>query len=169
MSLAWYLGCWRQQNVIPYWTRSLWPSWARHCRLLGCSVSASVFLVETAAGGRDGTLKHYVLPVGTMVFSCCHGMMRLYGQVCWICDSEYIKLARIKDYRQENYLETCFEKCSHSSSDIGGMLFAPDYRCCYHRNIFSWPGMRRLAVEAVQARLPVVQAITIIVAIWCLA
>ncbi|HHU30268.1 MAG: ABC transporter permease [Bacillota bacterium] len=115
-----------------------------------------------------GTLKHYVLPVGTMVFFMLPGMMRLVrSSMLDVLDSEYIKLARIKGLPDRKIIwKHALRNAFIAPLTSAGMLFASLITgAVITEIIFNWPGMGRLAVEAVQARdFPVVQAITIIVA-----
>lgn len=115
-----------------------------------------------------GTLKHYVLPVGTMVFFMLPGMMRLVrSSMLDVLDSEYIKLARIKGLPDRKIIwKHALRNALIAPLTSAGMLFASLITgAVITEIIFNWPGMGRLAVEAVQARdFPVVQAITIIVA-----
>lgn len=115
-----------------------------------------------------GTLKHYVLPVGTMVFFMLPGMMRLVrSSMLDVLDSEYIKLARIKGLPDRKIIwKHALRNAFIAPLTSAGMLFASLITgAVITEIIFNWPGMGRLAVEAVQARdFPVVQAITVIVA-----
>ena len=115
-----------------------------------------------------GTLKHYVLPVGTMVFFMLPGMMRLVrSSMLDVLDSEYIKLASIKGLPDRKIIwKHALRNAFIAPLTSAGMLFASLITgAVITEIIFNWPGMGRLAVEAVQARdFPVVQAITIIVA-----
>ena len=115
-----------------------------------------------------GTLKHYVLPVGTMVFFMLPGMMRLVrSSMLDVLDSEYLKLARIYGLPDRKIIwKHALRNALIAPLTSAGMLFASLITgAVITEIIFNWPGMGRLAVEAVQARdFPVVQAITIIVA-----
>lgn len=124
------------------------------------------------AAGMDTPL-HYVLPVGTMVFFMLPGMMRLVrSSMLDVLDSEYIKLARIKGLPERTVIwKHALRNAIISPLTVAGMIFAGIIGgAIMTENIFNWPGMGRLALSSTVARdFPVVQTITIIVAIMVLA
>ncbi|NLM46902.1 MAG: ABC transporter permease [Firmicutes bacterium] len=115
-----------------------------------------------------GTLKHYVLPVGTMVFFLLPGMMRLVrSSMLDVLDAEYIRLARIKGLSEAKIIwKHALRNALIGPLTTAGMIFASLITgAVITEIIFNWPGMGRLLVEAVTARdFPVVQAITMLVA-----
>lgn len=115
-----------------------------------------------------GSLKHYILPVGIMIFFMLPGMMRLVrSSMLDVLDSEYIKLARIKGLPEPKIIwKHALRNALISPLTAAGMIFASLITgAVITEIIFNWPGMGRLLVEAVQARdFPVVQAITLMVA-----
>jgi peptide/nickel transport system permease protein len=123
--------------------------------------------------GGMATPAHYVLPVATMVFFMMPGMMRLVRSTMLdVLDSEYIKLARIKGLPERIVIwKHALRNALISPLTILGMLFAGIVSgAVITEQIFNWPGMGRLAIEAVFARdFPVVQGIVLIVAIMVLA
>jgi peptide/nickel transport system permease protein len=123
--------------------------------------------------GGMATPAHYVLPVGTMVFFMMPGMMRLVRSTMLdVLDSEYIKLARIKGLPERIVIwKHALRNALISPLTILGMLFAGIVGgAVITEQIFNWPGMGRLAIEAVFARdFPVVQGIVLIVAVMVLA
>ena len=123
--------------------------------------------------GGMATPAHYVLPVATMVFFMMPGMMRLVRSTMLdVLDSEYIKLARIKGLPERIVIwKHALRNALISPLTILGMLFAGIVGgAVITEQIFNWPGMGRLAIEAVFARdFPVVQGIVLIVAIMVLA
>lgn len=122
--------------------------------------------------GGMATPAHYVLPVATMVFFMMPGMMRLVRSTMLdVLDSEYIKLARIKGLPERIVIwKHALRNALISPLTILGMLFAGIVGgAVITEQIFNWPGMGRLAIEAVFARdFPVVQGIVLIVAVMVL-
>lgn len=122
--------------------------------------------------GMD-TPANYVLPVGTMVFFMLPGMMRLVrSSMLDVLDSEYVKLARIKGLSERVVIwKHALRNALISPLTTAGMLFAGIVGgAIITENIFNWPGMGRMAISATMARdFPVVQTITILVAVMVLA
>ena len=118
------------------------------------------------------TPANYVLPVGTLIFFTLPGMMRLVRSTMLdVLDSEYIKLARIKGLPERTViLKHALRNALISPLTIIGMLLPGVVTgAVITEQIFNWPGMGRVLVEATFARdFPVVQAITIITAILVL-
>jgi ABC-type dipeptide/oligopeptide/nickel transport system permease component len=114
----------------------------------------------------------YVLPVGTIVFFTLPGMMRLVRSTMLdVLDSEYIKLARIKGLPERLVIwKHALRNALISPLTIIGMLLPGlVLGAVITEQIFNWPGMGRLLVDATFERdFPVVQAITIITAILVL-
>ena len=119
-----------------------------------------------------GGLDHYVLPVGTMLFFMLPGMMRLVRSTMLdVLDTEYIKLARIKGLSERKVIwKHALRNAIISPLTVAGMMLAGIIGgAVITENIFNWPGMGRLAIEYTVGRdFPVVQAITIIVAVMVL-
>jgi peptide/nickel transport system permease protein len=121
-------------------------------------------------GGVNPT--DYVLPVATLVFFIMPGMMRLVRSTMLdVLDSEYIKLARIKGLPERIVIwKHALRNALISPLTILGMLFAGIVSgAVVTEQIFNWPGMGRLALQATIARdFPIVQSIVLIVAIMVL-
>jgi peptide/nickel transport system permease protein len=114
----------------------------------------------------------YVLPVATMVFFIMPGMMRLVRSTMLdVLDSEYIKMARIKGLPERIVIwKHALRNALISPLTILGMLFAGIVSgAVVTEQIFNWPGMGRLALQATIGRdFPIVQSIVLIVAVMVL-
>jgi peptide/nickel transport system permease protein len=119
-----------------------------------------------------GNLSNYVLPVGTMVFFMMPGMMRLVrSSMLDVLDSEYIKLARIKGLPERTIIwKHALRNALIAPLTTAGMIFAGLIAgAVITEQIFNWPGMGRLILESTIARdFPVVQAVTVLVAVMVL-
>jgi peptide/nickel transport system permease protein len=124
------------------------------------------------APGMGMSLPHYILPVLTMVFFMLPGMMRLVRSTMLdVLDSEYIKLARIKGLPERTVIwKHALRNALISPLTVLGMLFAGIVSgAIITEQIFNWPGMGRMALEATIGRdFPVVQGIVLIVGIMVL-
>jgi peptide/nickel transport system permease protein len=131
----------------------------------------SVKLQWLPVAGMDSPA-HYILPVSTIVFFTMPGMMRLVRSTMLdVLDSEYIKMARIKGLPERTVIwKHALRNALISPLTIIGMLLPGVVTgAVITEQIFNWPGMGRLLVEATFARdFPVVQAVTIITAILVL-
>jgi ABC-type dipeptide/oligopeptide/nickel transport system permease component len=118
------------------------------------------------------TPAHYILPVGTIVFFTMPGMMRLVRSTMLdVLDSEYVKLARIKGLPERTVIwKHALRNALISPLTIIGMLLPGVVTgAVITEQIFNWPGMGRMLVDATFSRdFPVVQAVTIITAILVL-
>jgi ABC-type dipeptide/oligopeptide/nickel transport system permease component len=116
---------------------------------------------------------NYVLPVATMVFFMMPGMMRLVRSAMLdVLDSEYVKLARIKGLPERVVIwKHALRNALITPLTVAGMIFALFITgAVVTETIFNWPGLGRLLLENTFSRdFPVVQAITLIVAIAVLA
>jgi len=116
-----------------------------------------------------GTPIHYVLPVVTMAFFLMPGMMRLVrSSMLDVLDSEYIKLARIKGLPERVVIwKHALRNALIAPLTTAGMLFAMLITgAVITENVFGWPGIGRLSIEALFSRdFPVVQGITLMVAV----
>ncbi len=115
-----------------------------------------------------GTPAHYVLPVVTMAFFLLPGMMRLIRSgMLDVLDSEYIKLARIKGLPERVVIwKHALRNALIAPLTAAGMIFAMLITgAVITENVFGWPGVGRLSIEALFSRdFPVIQGITIMVA-----
>lgn len=119
-----------------------------------------------------GTPAHYVLPVLTMAFFLLPGMMRLVrSSMLDVLDSEYIKLARIKGLSERVVIwKHALRNALIAPLTSAGMLFALLVTgSVITENVFGWPGIGRLSIEALISRdFPLVQGITLMVAVMVL-
>jgi peptide/nickel transport system permease protein len=118
------------------------------------------------------TPAHYVLPLATMVFFMMPGMMRLVrSSMLDVLDSEYIKLARIKGLPERVVIwkHALRNALITPLTTIGMLLPGLVLGAVITEQIFNWPGMGMLIVQATfQRDFPVVQDITIITAMLVL-
>jgi peptide/nickel transport system permease protein len=115
---------------------------------------------------------NYVLPVLTMSFFLLPGMMRLVrSSMLDVLDSEYIKLARIKGLSERVVVwKHALRNALIAPLTTAGMIFAGLITgAVIIENVFGWPGVGRLSIEAVMGRdFPIVQGITMMVAVMVL-
>jgi ABC-type dipeptide/oligopeptide/nickel transport system permease component len=119
-----------------------------------------------------GTPAHFVLPVATLVLFLLPGMMRLVrSSMLDVLDSEYIKLARIKGLPERMIVwKHALRNALIAPLTTAGMIFALLITgAVITENVFNWPGIGRLSIEALMERdFPVVQGITLMVAVLVL-
>jgi len=119
-----------------------------------------------------GTPAHFVLPVATLVLFMLPGMMRLVrSSMLDVLDSEYIKLARIKGLPERMIVwKHALRNALIAPLTTAGMIFALLITgAVITENVFNWPGIGRLSIEALMERdFPVVQGITLMVAVLVL-
>ena len=120
------------------------------------------------AGGQDNGLASYVLPVGTLTFFLLPGMLRLVrSSMLDVLDSEYIKLARIKGLPERVIVwKHALRNALIAPLTVAGLLLAMMITgAVITEQIFNWPGMGKMMLDAVTARdFPVVQSGVIFVA-----
>ena len=120
------------------------------------------------AGGQDNGLASYVLPVGTLTFFLLPGMMRLVrSSMLDVLDTEYIKLARIKGLPERVIIwKHALRNALIAPLTVAGLLLAMMITgAVITEQIFNWPGMGKMMLDAVTARdFPVVQSGVIFVA-----
>ena len=126
-------------------------------------------VLEILPTSGTGSLAHFVLPVGTLAFWILPGIMRLIrSSMLDVLDSEYIKLARIKGLPERVIIwKHALRNALIAPLTTAGMLLAGMVGgAVITENIFNWPGMGRLMLEATYARdFPVVQSITLLIAV----
>ena len=131
----------------------------------------SVYLMWLPVAGM-ATPAHYVLPVATLVFFILPGMMRLVRSgMLDVLDSEYIKMARIKGLPERLVIwKHALRNALITPLTVSGMIFAMLITgAVITEQVFNWPGIGRMIVTATFERdFPVVQAITIITAVFVL-
>jgi ABC-type dipeptide/oligopeptide/nickel transport system permease component len=114
-----------------------------------------------------GTPAHYVLPVATMAFFLLPGMMRLVRSgMLDVLDSDYIKMARIKGLPERIVVwKHALRNALIAPLTAAGMLFAMLITgMVVTEQVFGWPGIGRLIIEALFSRdFPVVQGIVLMV------
>jgi peptide/nickel transport system permease protein len=127
----------------------------------------SVYWQIFPPSGTGGFL-NYVLPVATMAFFLLPGMMRLVrSSMLDVLDSEYIKMARIKGLPERIVIwKHALRNALIAPLTAAGMLFAMLITgMVVTEQVFAWPGIGRLSLEALWARdFPIVQGITLMVA-----
>jgi peptide/nickel transport system permease protein len=115
---------------------------------------------------------NYVLPVLMEAFFLLPGMMRLVrSSMLDVLDSEYVKMARIKGLPEKTVIwKHALRNALISPLTTAGMLFAGLINgAVIIENVFGWPGVGRLSIEAVTGRdFPIVQGITMMVAVFVL-
>ena len=128
----------------------------------------SVYWQIFPASGK-GDFTHFVLPVATMAFFLMPGMMRLVrSSMLDVLDSEYIKMARIKGLPERVVIwKHALRNALIAPLTTAGMIFAMLITgAVITENVFAWPGIGRLSIEALVSRdFPVVQGITLMVAV----
>ena len=114
-----------------------------------------------------GSVAHFVLPVATMAFFLLPGMMRLVRSgMLDVLDSEYIKMARIKGLPERIIIwKHALRNAVIAPLTAAGMIFVMLITgAVVTENVFGWPGVGRLAIEALNARdFPIVQGIVLMV------
>jgi ABC-type dipeptide/oligopeptide/nickel transport system permease component len=122
---------------------------------------------------RMGGPAHYVLPVITLSAFRVAGMMRLVrSSVLEVLDSEYVKLARIKGLSSTVVLwKHCLRNALIPVVTLFGVFFALLVTgAIVTETVFAWPGVGRLAYEAVIFRdYPLLQAVILLKAIIVLS
>jgi peptide/nickel transport system permease protein len=177
MLLAFFLGI-----MAATYRDSLWDNGVKFLAVLGQALPGfwvaimavlifSVYLKWLPVAGM-ATPANYVLPVATMVFFMMPGMMRLVRSTMLdVLDSEYIKLARIKGLPERVVIwkHALRNALITPLTTIGMLLPGLVLGAVITEQIFNWPGMGMLIVQATfQRDFPVVQAITILTAILVL-
>lgn len=118
---------------------------------------------------RMGGPTHYILPVITLSAFLVAGMMRLVrSSVLEVLDSEFVKLARIKGLSSTVVLwKHCLRNALIPVVTLFGVFFALLVTgAIVTETVFAWPGVGRLAYEAVIFRdYPLLQALILLKAI----
>ncbi len=177
MLLAFFLGI-----TAATYRDSFWDNGVKFLAVLGQALPGfwvaimamlifSVYLKWLPVAGM-ATPANYVLPVATMVFFMLPGMMRLVRSTMLdVLDSEYIKMARIKGLPERVVIwkHALRNALITPLTTIGMLLPGLVLGAVITEQIFNWPGMGMLIVQATfQRDFPVVQAITILTAILVL-
>lgn len=154
---------------------SKWDSSARGLALLGQAVpsfvvgiiSIQVFAVALGWAPVAGatSLKHYVLPGITLSLFVLAGVVRLIrSSMLEILDAEYIKLARLKGLSERKVIwKHALRNALLPVVSFSGVYFAILVTLAMVVEVvFSWPGVGRLAFDAIHFRdFPVLQGVVI--------
>jgi peptide/nickel transport system permease protein len=135
-----------------------------------------IILIEFVAGrwqwlpaGETGGFAHYVLPGFTLGWFVVAGMMRLLRSgMLEVLDSEYVKLARLKGVAEIRVIWLhALKNALIPVVTFAGIYFAILVTTAIVvETVFAWPGMGRLAYEAITGRdFPVIQAVVLVTAV----
>ena len=135
-----------------------------------------IVLIEVVAGrlqwlpaGGTGGLAHYVLPGFTLGWFVVAGMMRLLRSgMLDVLDSEYVKMARVKGVAERWVVwEHALKNALIPVVTFAGIYFAILVTTAIVvETVFAWPGIGRLAYEAITSRdFPVIQAVVMLTAV----
>ena len=158
---------------------SVWDMVARTFALLGQSLPAfwiailailvfAVWLEWLPAGtqGEGFSLKHYILPTLTLAWLPAAGYLRLMrSAMLEVLDSEYVKLARAKGVNINTVIwKHAFKNAAIAPLTLSGLILAGFITGSVSVEVvFGWPGIARLAVEAVYTNnLTTLSVITLI-------
>ena len=116
------------------------------------------------AGGMDSAAS-YVLPGFTLGWFVVAGMMRLLRSgMLEVLDSEYVKLARVKGVAERRVIwQHALKNALIPVVTFAGIYFSILVTTAIVvETVFAWPGMGRLAYEAITSRdFPVIQAVVL--------
>lgn len=157
---------------------SVWDIIGRAFALLGQSLPAfwiailsilifAVWLEWLPAGtqGEGFSLKHYILPTLTLAWLPAAGYLRLMrSSMLEVLDSEYVKLARAKGVGVNTIIwKHAFKNAAIAPLTFSGLVLAGFITGSVSVEVvFGWPGIARLAVEAVQTNnLTTISVITL--------
>jgi peptide/nickel transport system permease protein len=132
----------------------------------------AIVLVEVVAGrlqwlpaaGMD-SMASYVLPGFTLGWFVVAGMMRLLRSgMLEVLDSEYVKLARVKGVAERRVVwQHALKNALIPVVTFAGIYFSILVTTAIVvETVFAWPGLGRLAYEAITGRdFPVIQAVVL--------
>ena len=116
--------------------------------------------------GRKGGLTHYILPSLTLGWGAGSALLRLTrSAMLEVLDTEYVKLARAKGVKGRVVIwKHAFKNAIITPLTFVGLLFASFLTgAVVTETVFSWPGLGRLAVEAVFSNdFPVMTGIVLV-------
>ena len=135
-----------------------------------------IVLIEFVAGrlqwlpaGGTGGLTHYIMPGLTLGWFVVAGMMRLIRSgMLEVLDSEYVKMARIKGVPERRVVwQHALKNAIIPVVTFAGVYFAILVTTAIVvESVFAWPGVGRLAYEAITSRdFPVIQAVVLLTAV----
>jgi len=161
------------------WKGTLIDAVARYIAVLGQSLPTffvGLVLIIVVSGrlgwlpaGGMGGWESYVLPSITLGWFVVAGMMRLLrSSLLEVLDSEFIKLARIKGVPEYVVVwKHALRNAMISVVTLGGVYFALLLSTAVIvETVFAWPGLGRLAYDALRFRdFPVTQAVVLVTAV----
>jgi peptide/nickel transport system permease protein len=165
------------------WRGSFIDHFARMFSVLGQSVPTFfvglVFIILLSgrwgilpAGGM-GDWTTYIMPSVTLGWFVVAGMMRLLrSSLLEVLDSEFVKLARIKGVPEWRVVwKHALRNALIPVITFGGVYFALLVSTAVIvETVFAWPGVGRLAYDAVRFRdFPVTQAVVLVTALFVVA
>ena len=127
------------------------------------------FSVELRLFPSSGTggIQYYILPGVTIGWSASTAMMRLLrSSMLEVLDTEYVKLARIKGVSESWVIwRHALRNALIPMVTFGGFYFATAIgTAVIVETIFAWPGLGRLAYEALVWRdFPVIQGVVLLI------
>jgi peptide/nickel transport system permease protein len=135
-----------------------------------------IVLIEFVAGrlqwlpaGGTGGFSHYILPGLTLGWFVVAGMMRLIRSgMLEVLDSEYVKMARVKGVPEGRVIwQHALKNAILPVVTFAGVYFAILVTTAIVvESVFAWPGVGRLAYEAITSRdFPVIQAVVLLTAV----
>jgi peptide/nickel transport system permease protein len=134
-----------------------------------------IVLIEVLAGrlqwlpaGGSGSLAHYILPGFTLGWFVVAGLMRLLrSAMLEVLDAEYVTTARAKGASEVSVVwRHALRNALIPVVTFAGVYFAILVTSAIVvETVFAWPGMGRLAFEAITGRdFPVIQAVVLVTA-----
>jgi len=116
-----------------------------------------IFAVElrwtpVAGSGEGFAWRYYILPVATLAWGSAAGFMRLTrSAMLEVLDSEYVRLARLKGVNNRTVIwKHALRNCLIVPFTVSALLLAGLITgTVIVEVVFAWPGLGRLAVEAV--------------------
>lgn len=165
------------------WKGTVIDLFARTIAVLGQSLPTFVVglvLIIVVAGhwgalpaGGSGGWQHYIMPAFTLGWFVVAGLMRLLrSSLLDVLDSEFVKLARIKGVPEWLVVwKHAVRNALLAVVTLGGVYFALLLSTAVIvETVFAWPGLGRLAYDAVRFRdFPVTQAVVLTVAVLVVA
>ncbi len=137
-----YLG-----RLVALFGQALPPFWVGIMLILLFSVQ-----LEWLPTGRRGGIQHYVMPAITLGWLAAAGQLRLVRSAMLdVLDSEYIKLARAKGVSRAMVIwkhalkNALIPPLTFAGLTLAGFITG----AVVTESVFAWPGLGRLAVEAV--------------------
>jgi peptide/nickel transport system permease protein len=135
-----------------------------------------IILIEFVGGrlqwlpaGGTGGFSHYILPGLTLGWFVVAGMMRLIRSgMLEVLDSEYVKMARVKGVPERRVIwQHALKNAVIPVVTFAGVYFAILVTTAIVvESVFAWPGVGRLAYEAITSRdFPVIQAVVLLTAV----